>query len=248
MAIKILTCDSEKISAKKLADSLGVTLGLCQCDTGNNDTDVFVRWGSSRFCGCKAKEYPKVINSSVAILNAVDKELALKLLSTKVKIPTLYWGNTTIPAGVRVVYRERYHSEGSNFKVITGPFRVEGPGYHATEFIPTPYEYRAWVCGDRVRVAKRIKLRENEDYEVNPCRSKWGYEVITTTDNMKKLALASVKVLKLDFGAVDFLWSEDHNCYFVLEVNTGPSLDTPALLEFFRAGVLALAESKYPAR
>ena len=46
------------------------------------------------------------------------------------------------------------------------------------------------------------------------------------------IAVNAVKALGLDFGAVDIIYNEKENQYYVLEVNTAPGLEGTTLIKY----------------
>jgi len=49
------------------------------------------------------------------------------------------------------------------------------------------------------------------------------------------VALAAVSALGLDFGAVDIIYNEHENQYYVLEVNTAPGLEGTTVEKYAEA-------------
>ena len=58
---------------------------------------------------------------------------------------------------------------------------------------------------------------------------------ITRPADLDQLAVAAVRALGLDFGAVDIIWNERDNKSYVLEVNTAPGLEGTTLEKYKNA-------------
>lgn len=72
----------------------------------------------------------------------------------------------------------------------------------------------------------------------------WKFSIITKYSNgLKDVAVAAVKALGLDFGAVDACVAEDGNVY-VFEVNTGPGLEATSFDKYVAAFKVALSGAK----
>jgi len=94
-------------------------------------------------------------------------------------------------------------------------------------------EYRVHVFLGHVidvqQKRRRDGFRENDDFNAQIrnhgngwvyCRDNLNYDY-----ELEGEAIKAVNALGLDFGAVDVIWNQHENRYYVLEVNTAPGLD-----------------------
>jgi D-alanine-D-alanine ligase-like ATP-grasp enzyme len=58
---------------------------------------------------------------------------------------------------------------------------------------------------------------------------------VNVTQELKDIAIGSVNILGLNFGAVDVIYNEKENKYYVLEVNTAPGLSGTTLEKYVDA-------------
>ena len=58
---------------------------------------------------------------------------------------------------------------------------------------------------------------------------------VVRNDTMDLLAISAVDSLGLDFGAVDIIWNESEDQYYVLEVNTAPGVEGTTLQKYTEA-------------
>ena len=137
---------------------------------------------------------------------------------------------------IPVVPRLNYHRHGQD--IINCIAGVTQPHYY-TELIPSHREYRIhvarWVVNQDDSPNHIIQSQRKVAPEGEPDR--WprthhnGYLfrsfVPQNLDaDLFRQAVAAVTALGLDFGAVDMIHSHIDGQYYVLEVNTAPSLDT----------------------
>lgn len=137
-----------------------------------------------------------------------------------------------------VIGRDRNHRGGVDAKLCLTMLDINralsNGSDHFVQFIPAQNEYRIHVFDDSIlRCSKKVRSQSDEVTQ----------EYIRSRDNgwrMRHLnfhrvprvainaAKKAVKIVGLDFGAVDIIYGEDNNAY-VLEVNTGPGLDDRGL-------------------
>lgn len=189
--------------------------------------DIVINWGA--------------VHSGAGVLNcyayrAADKIAAFELLSYNlVSIPdyttdvrnALQW----IEEGEKVVCRTLTRSSSGNGIVLasTAEELVNAPLY--TKYIPKQQEYRIHVFNGKViDYARKARNRSVDDGDVN-----WQ---IRTHDNgfvyaregfepqqaLLDEAIKAVRACNLTFGAVDIIYNERRDKYYVLEINTAPGL------------------------
>ena len=241
MEIKLLTFDSNTS-----AEKLGYPTYKCIDDYAYKfDKDIVIRWGNSRSLytktGRRSMDFKHVINSSASIKKNCQKNDATKILARVVNVPTLW--EKSVPAGILAVVRPMEHAAGDGFSVKKGPFNLT-EGTYATRYIQTDAEYRVWFCGNRTILGRRVKMQCNET-EKYPCRSKWGYEFCRgISKSLHNQTLLAAKVMGLDCGAADVLFSNDK--WYFLELNSAPSVDHRIVREFFQIGLKELLKRKFP--
>lgn len=184
---------------------------------------VVIRWGNSDTCEGAERE----VNKQTAVALAADKWAALvNLKSNGVNVPELYAEAAAVPRGMQVVQRPNFHSEGSDFTVRVGPFIVPS-GHYATKLIAPVNEYRLWFFGNQTVTAKRVPILSKGQAANDICRSSWGYRFRSPFNQMMVIGKKVKSTIGLDFGAIDFLWQTEERKWYVLEVNSAPSLDHP---------------------
>ena len=98
-----------------------------------------------------------------------------------------------------------------------------------TEYKPKKHEYRVHVFnGEVISVSwKRKKKGAEINHKIRNFNNGWVYsrqKLEEVSDSLKKIAVDTTKALGLFFGAVDIIYNEKENMYYVLEVNTAPGL------------------------
>jgi glutathione synthase/RimK-type ligase-like ATP-grasp enzyme len=134
-------------------------------------------------------------------------------------------------SGRGIVLMERDHPE--NF--------VEAPLY--TNYIKKVDEYRVHVVNNRVIDVQRKALsseaaaRGDANFCVRNHANGFIYarSDVNIPDSAKDMAKEVIRVLGLDFGAVDIIYNRHYNRYYVLEVNTAPGLEGTTLTNYINA-------------
>ncbi len=110
-----------------------------------------------------------------------------------------------------------------------------------TKYIPKSEEFRVHILGDEIGgISKKVKNEESLIHHPHIwCRDKGWIQVEYEGeyyDELKELSIESLRVLELDFGAVDIIKGYDEK-FYVLEVNTAPRLNwrrRKLYVKFFR--------------
>lgn len=111
------------------------------------------------------------------------------------------------------------------------------------EYILKKEEYRVHVAfGEVIDVQqkrKRADYQEEPNYKVRNHHTGWVYcrDGIRVDDELRSQALAAIKALNLDYGAVDIIYNQKENKYYVLEVNTAPGLEGATVESYAQAFV-----------
>ena len=239
--ITVFSVDSEFKSAKRLGFNTVRRVGY----TDDYDNDIVIRWGTGFGIDSRNRdsyEFKNVVNEYKNIRLNVHKHEALKAMSKVVRTIKLIEGK--VPAGVKAVVRPLNHSGGAGFKIVTGPYHLNSDEEYATELLDTKNEYRVWFIGDKTRWAQRVALKNNNPNEV--CRSHWGYRYMEEAVPTKliKQVLKAAKVIGLELGAADVL--EKDGKFYICELNTAYSVDTPLLTKWSRKNILEYVQKKFP--
>ncbi len=194
-----------------------------------------------------------VLNPPQVIAQTIDKPGFLRMMSGRegINVPTVLEEGMRLPIG-RWVQRPNEHAEGNGFEVIDvtrgAPYEVN-EGHHATKLITPANEYRVWFYGrDQFLTAKRIPRTSEGQQATDLCRSKWGYRF---TDNYPQgiaMVKAMLEIVPINFGAVDMLWHTGERKWYILEVNSAPSLDHEEVLSFFKSNFNQWVNSQMPSR
>jgi hypothetical protein len=238
--IKLFTIGSEEKSAKKLEFE---TFCYIYNYTEDFDNSVVIRWGNSqriRSRNGNVTEFKNILNKAKSICTNCIKNKSLGILSNVVLTPTIYNAGDLVPKGIKVVYRYNEHTGGKDFRIMTGPFKVEY-GFYGKEFINTKKEWRIFFVGEETMGSVRWKHKNDLD---NVCRSLWSYEFKKIPEKLKQQTLLAKKALDLDFGCFDIL-EKDENYYF-LEANTATTIDSRYILKFYQTGLNKLIKEKFP--
>lgn len=107
---------------------------------------------------------------------------------------------------------------------------VNAPLY--TRYIKKREEYRVHVFNEEViDVQRKARRSAVEDEQVNwrVRTSDNGFvfvrEGVELPEHVKLMCVDAVVACGLDFGAVDIVWNEHRDSYYVLEINTAPGLE-----------------------
>ena len=98
-----------------------------------------------------------------------------------------------------------------------------------TKYMKKTFECRIHVMNGKVidgQIKKKRANAEETNTLVRNIHTGWVYcrEGYTPAEEAKQLAIAAVAALGLDFGAVDLIYNQYYNQYYILECNTAPGL------------------------
>jgi glutathione synthase/RimK-type ligase-like ATP-grasp enzyme len=188
----------------------------------------------------------RVINSPEAVSKAANKLSSFKAMAEYgVSVPrftedareALGWDSVIV-----VRHKLTGHSgEGIELFAINGGRDIP-PAPLYVEYIKKKEEYRVHVfMGEVIDIQRKARKREVPDEEVNwQVRNLDGgfiyaREGVELPEEAHLQAIAAVEALGLDFGAVDIIWNERSDTYYVLEVNTAPGLTGTTLEKYVEA-------------
>lgn len=203
------------------------------------ELNAVVRTKKSRRYGEKVSQGNGVINWGTIHF---DKLLQFKLL-TENNVRTVQWTTDKNTAtkwkdeGSSVFCRMLLNSsKGKGIVMFSGS--EAAPLY--TRFLNAKFEYRIHVFDEKVIhiQQKRRKVGWETDRKFGIRNLDNGYifactDIYQPTDDVLAQAIAAVKALGLEFGAVDILQYKNEG--YVLEVNTAPGLEGTTLSKYVEA-------------
>jgi len=241
MSLKIFPYKFGSVSAKRLARTLGVLRVSQSYDAKRND--VIVNWGNSTPPHFRWMEQD--LNKPQAIALASNKLNTFLEYRTKSFKDVPDW--TTNPneaqhlldLGIKVYCRTSLMGHSGRGIVICerGDRLPIAPLY--TFHTKHKYEYRVHVFKDKV-LDVQMKRKRNGSLGGSGIRNHangWVYTraEILPSEELLSSSIKAVKLLGLDFGAVDIGHRLIDNKLFVFEVNTAPGLEGTTLDKYSKA-------------
>lgn len=238
--MKIIPYKMGSQSAKALAEALGI-LQIRHEGKPLRKLKTLINWGCSnipRNVGEAA-----IINDMHSVRNASNK-LATFRLFKEVGVDTPEWtesreeANKWLVEGFDVCARHKLNGHsGDGLEIVLGEKNNPNFAHNIpaaplyTKYVPKKEEYRVHVFrGNVIFVQRKARKKEVPDENVNwKVRNLNGGFIFTNggvavPDGCNQLCISAVRSLALDFGAVDVIYNEKQNKYYVLEVNTAPGL------------------------
>ena len=230
--MKLYPYNQGSASAKSLAKALGIK----RIKHKGKPIQVrggLINWGSSGFVRNIAHD--GVFNTPDCVAIAVNKLQSFNALKGNASIPefteSLEEAKKWLAEGVTVVERHKLtgHS-GEGVRIVEpGQELQQAPMY--VKYIPKKHEYRIHVFRDKVFFVQR-KARKNDvpdanvNWKVRNLKGGFIYanQDVDIAEEAKQQAIITIKTLGLDFGAVDIIYNERSDKYYVLEVNTACGL------------------------
>lgn len=208
-------------------------------------TSVVINWGASKFN--RDIVCHRIFNTPASVARASNKLETFKALHGHQGIPE--WTESVVEAskwlaeGRIVVERHKLtgHS-GEGIRLVHKDDKDNVLSEKAklfVKYIPKRSEYRLHVFRDKVFFIQR-KARnkdvpdEQVDWKVRNHGNGFIYahQDVDVPDEAKQAAIMAVYMLGLDFGAVDMIYNEKQNKYYVLEVNTACGLHGETLNKY----------------
>jgi glutathione synthase/RimK-type ligase-like ATP-grasp enzyme len=240
---KIYPYSDGSASAKALSNALGIKRVRKE---GKNVhvSGAIINWGNSAFYRDMTYE-TELLNHPDAVAKAVNKLEAFKALDGHVSVPK--WSESYDEAfkwftdHIVVVCRTKltgHSGEGIVIEDDTKPpvLFTAAPLY--TQYVRKRGEYRLHVFRDKVFFTQRkARNKDVPDEEVNwKIRNHANGFIFAHIDvdvepQAQQYAIDAVRVLGLDFGAVDIIKGVD-NKWYVLEVNTACGLEGTTLEKY----------------
>ena len=233
MRIIVATYRASHIKERPTGYLLARMLGAKVSKRVRKRGDVLIRYGLA-YNPEADLDFKVVINPAGAVMNAVNKLRALRILASKgVVVPPYFTSKHQIAVeDLPVLARSHRHTRGLDIQYIDSMEELMGSrADYYTQYIPAKHEYRVHVFnGEPVRLQKKIAKAEDASPIIK--NAEHGYIL---ADNFKytkllkrerkviDMAVRAVGALGLTFGAADVLYYD--RVPYVLEVNTAPALD-----------------------
>ena len=117
---------------------------------------------------------------------------------------------------------------------------IHAPLY--TKYINKKYEYRVHIVnGEVIDLQRKARSREVPDEQVNWQIRNHGNgfifmrEGVELPNHAKEMCIKACNTIGLDFCAIDLIWNENEDKYYILEVNTACGLEGTTLLSYTQA-------------
>ena len=215
-----------KLLAKELGAKIIKRIGSVYKHKPNH---LCINWG--------ATNPPDYVNLNKQTADASNKLTAFQILGKK-GLPIPQWTDNQeeakgwLPEAVLARTILNGHS-GKGIINFTGT--EPAPLY--VKYIKKKHEYRIHATKNAVLdiQQKKRKLGEEANYQIRNLKNGWIY----ARDNINQpkqealdIAIKAINALNLDFGAVDIIYNEKQDKYYILEVNTAPGLENTTVTKY----------------
>jgi hypothetical protein len=252
--VRLLPYKAGSMSARALATAAGVLrVKLNGGRFMPRANDVVVNWGNhSELRGWFSEEGINFVNHPHRVRLAVDKREAFRIFS-EANVPTLEWTVDIVEAhkwfakGDIVMQRNTATGQGGVGIVVCNPSYPFSEGGNMigdgnggvlwTRYFKKAREFRIHVWRNDVldiqekkltkETAARVKAGDKRPTWVRSHENGWVFcrQGVTCPEAVSLAAVAAIRALGLDFGAVDIGWNEKYQKAAVFEVNTAPGLE-----------------------
>lgn len=241
MSLKLFPYKIGSVSAKRLARALGILRVSPSYNARRKD--VIINWGNSNPPHFRWMEQD--LNKPNAIQLACDKLTTFHILEENgfKDIPQYTTSKDTakhlIDMGDTIYCRSTTTGHSGRGIVIanTSNELINAPLY--TVKTKHKDEYRVHVFKGKVLDVQKKKKRKGNTISsgIRNASNGWVYcrNDISIPDSLQSIAIEAVRLLGLDFGAVDIGHRVIDNKYFVFEVNTAPGLEGLTLDKYAKA-------------
>lgn len=213
---KILLSSEACVRYPRQACTSGKLLKLALEDRGYDG--IPINWG--RGWGSN-----NVLNKPEAVRLASNKKKSLEALKMA-QVPTLLVDNVQ-PSDLPVVGRPSFHTNGNGFYLCRTMNQVNSaPASHFQRYLENAREFRVHIVkGKSIRISEKYGTKQvNADNTHAGGKFRYPHD-FPKLAQLRLLARDAVDILGLDFGCVDLLYDIVRHSFFVLEVNTAPSLN-----------------------
>lgn len=216
-------------SAKLLASKLSAALGYKVWRGVPKRRKVNINWGST-LPGVPAEFV--WLNTPEAVFCASDKLLTLNMIEHQGGSYVPYTTSTEVAQvwldeGATVFARKRHGHSGRDIQVVL-PGAVLPAAELYTKYVKKRKEFRVHVFGGSVIKVqeKRRRVGAGANPLIRNLDNGWVFcnDNVDASQRLQNLAIFATNSLGLVFGAVDIVWNERDDMYYVLEINTAPGL------------------------
>lgn len=221
---------SNSSSCKKLAKELNAKLiKLKNSAYKNKPNHLVINWGNSN--------PPDYISLNKTTTDASNKLRTFQKLQEH-DLPIPEWttdkekAKTWLP---KTVFARTVLNGHSGKGIIEFTGEQDAPLY--VKYIKKTFEYRFHTTKNAVLdiQQKKRKFNHNLDYKIRNLANGWIYarnDINQPNPIASELAMKAIQALNLDFGAVDIIYNQHQNKYYILEVNTAPGLENTTLTKY----------------
>ena len=203
-------------------------------------TDKYIYWGGSAFIGgnieASYNSYRTVASNKLNTFKAL----------TQAGLSTVPWteereiANEWLTEGKTVVARATLvgHS-GAGITIHTTPTDLPTVSLY-TKYVKKTYECRIHIFKGRMidaQIKRKIRDVEENNPLIRNIHTGWVYcrDNYIPDPTSIQLAIDAVQAVGLDFGAVDLIYNQHYNQFYILEVNTAPGLEGTTLINYVNA-------------
>jgi hypothetical protein len=223
------------------------------------DDTLIVNWGwtpKEYRPQCVVDNEYRTLNKFSGIYNAMNKLRAFNKLKGAIGLSQMLPDYTTDYEEAKgwVDFDETVYarstligSGGGGITVVDGSTELPTDSELYVKGVATRHEYRIHVVGEQVLIQRKALVGGGSHSAVRNYDN--GYTFInefTMSDSLKKLlevaSVRAVKVLGLDFGAVDIVTTATD--IYILEVNTAPGVSASTTIDFYANGILSYTEQE----
>lgn len=248
MKIKVIPYKMASGSAKSLAQSLDCFRVKAASETFRyREGTMLINWGNSTPFSFVHNPH-EILNTPYRVGLATNKLTAFLAMANN-NCKTVEWTSDTHEAqlwcleGKTIVARTSltgHSGEGIVLLDALTPW-VNAPLY--TVYKKKRKEFRVHVVGDSVIYIQEKKRRDGAVIEgdaqfIRSHKNGWVFCSVDDDYYFNKicnLARDALGALHLDFGAVDIIYNEKEDSYYILEVNTAPGLEGTTLEKYSQA-------------
>jgi glutathione synthase/RimK-type ligase-like ATP-grasp enzyme len=244
-------------SVKALRDGLQAKIIRLEGSNFKGKGNVILNWGNTNHT--EETLQAVVINDPSVVKMATNKHEFFKAVEGQVPIPKFTTdpniAHSWIMECKKVVVREKLTGSGGEGIVLLDGVEAweaynKGRAKLFVMYIPKKDEYRIHVMGDKVIDVQR-KAASSEmpasliNWQIRNHQNGFIFkrEGVEPPPQVLNVSLDAVKVVGLDFGAVDVVWNNHRQQASVLEVNTAPGLEG-STVESYIKGLTELFETK----
>lgn len=203
--------------------------------------DTVINWGNS--CPASTWRYDTMLNKAASVKISVNKLSCLKTLAAAgVSCVPFTTSISEAQKWPTIVERHKLESYGGD-GIIISPSAKLGRAPLYTKLLAPASEYRVHVFNGQVidytkkykRVDGDLVSRNDEDYIKN-VENGWEYiRDVEPRDSIKEIAIAAIRAVGLNFGAVDIIRHKKVN--YVLEIGTAAGL-SPRGIEAYANAII----------